>query len=410
MRKVSYIYLLLGLLVCLSCQTPTSTKQDKEEYISQRHLQDKAFEKSNIFTEQQWDSLNNFKQIVDKEGNIRSDYKVFGWHMYSDGSAYENYIFSALWGISYYTYSVQPRTGSYKSIHQWKTTAIVDSAKSNGCKVFLSVSNHGKYNNSIFLENSRSQKTLIDSLSSLLALRNADGINIDFEGVEKKDRRKFTKFILQVSKNLKKRNPNYMISLCLYANDANDIFDINAINSHIDFYTLMGYDYFGSWSIIAGPVTPFDKSENFGNGLKHTVNYYLNKGVNPDKLIVGLPYYGAEWYTESDEIGSRTIKFKSHPPYRLIRDYYIDSLSIPLQFDPKSSSSYIVIKDSINNYRQLFFEDVKSLSIKYDWIKNNKIGGVGIWALGYDNGYPELWNLLTRKFSQEQNTTLYNNK
>ena len=29
MRKVSYIYLLLGLLVCLSCQTPTSTKQDK---------------------------------------------------------------------------------------------------------------------------------------------------------------------------------------------------------------------------------------------------------------------------------------------------------------------------------------------------------------------------------------------
>ncbi|MFT5617852.1 MAG: hypothetical protein ACI85I_001078, partial [Arenicella sp.] len=32
------------------------------------------------------------------------------------------------------------------------------------------------------------------------------------------------------------------------------------------------------------------------------------------------------------------------------------------------------------------------------------------WALGYDNGYPELWNLLTEKFSQEQNTTLYNNK
>ncbi|MFT4678625.1 MAG: spore germination protein YaaH, partial [Chitinophagales bacterium] len=53
---------------------------------------------------------------------------------------------------------------------------------------------------------------------------------------------------------------------------------------------------------------------------------------------------------------------------------------------------------------------VKSLSIKYDWIKKNKIGGVGIWALGYDNGYPELWNLLTEKFSQEQNTTLYNNK
>ena len=69
-----------------------------------------------------------------------------------------------------------------------------------------------------------------------------------------------------------------------------------------------------------------------------------------------------------------------------------------------------IIKDSVNNYRQLFFEDVKSLSIKYDWIKRNKIGGVGIWALGYDNEHPELWNLLSKKFSEEENVTLHNNK
>ena len=93
-----------------------------------------------------------------------------------------------------------------------------------------------------------------------------------------------------------------------------------------------------------------------------------------------------------------------------IRKSYIDSLNTQVQFDPKSSSSYILLKDGNNDYRQLFFEDVKSLSIKYDWIKKNKIGGVGIWALGYDNGYPELWDLLTDKFSQEQETTLYNNK
>jgi spore germination protein YaaH len=93
-------------------------------------------------------------------------------------------------------------------------------------------------------------------------------------------------------------------------------------------------------------------------------------------------------------------KFKSHPPYNTIKRIYIDSLKIPVQFDPKSESSYLVFKDSNNGYRQIYFEDEKSLTIKYDWIKKNKISGVGIWALGYDNGYPELWDLLKEKFSE----------
>lgn len=411
------IIVLTSLILVSGCLNDSTNEKliissVKKEFISQRHLHEKTYGDFNFKNEQEWDSLNNIshEQVPYRKGKVHPDIRTFGWHIYSNGSSWKNYNFPMLWGLSYFSYSIQPQTGNYKSIHQWKTTALIDSAKANDCKVFLSVSNFGRDNNSIFLENPKAQRTLIDSLSNLLALRAADGINIDFEGVSKKNKKDFTKFILEVSKKLREVNPKYLISLCLYAKDWNNIFDIKAIDSHVDFYTLMGYDYYGSFSKTTGSVTPLKKSERFGNGLEESVNAYKNKGVHLNKLIVGLPYYGAEWYTRSPEIGARVTRFKSHPPYKSIRKYYIDSLSIPLQFDPKSSSSYIVIKDSVNNYRQLFFEDVKSLSIKYDWIKSNKIGGVGIWALGYDNGYPTLWNLLTEKFSQEQETTLYNNK
>ena len=210
-----------------------------------------------------------------------------------------------------------------------KTTAIVDSAKANGCKIFLSVSNFGKDNNAVFLENSTAQNTLIENLSKLLALRNADGINIDFEGVASKNKKAFTNFIIQASKKLKQDNPNYMVSLCLYATDWNDIFDIEAIDSSIDFYTLMAYDYYGGFSSKTGPVTPFKSSKTFGNGLETSVNYYKSKGVDFDKLIIGLPYYGAEWYTKSPEMHAPAIKFKSHPPYNTIKRIFIDSLKIP---------------------------------------------------------------------------------
>ncbi len=385
---------------------------DKTKFISQRQLHEKAFGNFNFKNEQQWDSLKNisFEKVIYRTGKVDTTIRTFGWHIYSNGSSWRNYNFPMLWGLSYFSYAIQPETGNYKSIHQWKTTALIDSAKANDCKVFLSVSNFGSKNNSIFLENLKGQRTLIDSLSSLLAFRDANGINIDFEGVSKKNKKDFTNFILEVSKKLKQVNPEYMISLCLYAEDWNNIFDIKTIDSYVDFYTLMGYDYYGEFSKTTGPVTPLKKSVKFGNGLETSVNTYQNEGVHLDKLIIGLPYYGVEWYTRSSEIGAIVTRFKSHPPYKSIREYYIDSLSIPLQFDLKSSSSYLLIEDSTNHYRQLFFEDVKSLSTKYDWIKNNKIGGVGIWALGYDNGYPELWNLLTEKFSQRQNTTLYNNE
>ena len=415
MRKL--IIVITSLILVSACLNDSKNENViissvKKEFISQRHLHEKTFGDLNFKTEQEWDSLNNIShdQVPYRQGKVHPDTRTFGWHIYSNGSSWKSYNFPMLWGVSYFSYSIQPQTGNYKSLHQWKTTALIDSAKANDCKVFLSVSNFGSENNSIFLENSQAQATLIDSLSSLLALRDADGINIDFEGVSKKNKKDFTKFIIDVSKKLKQRNPKYMISLCLYAKDWNNIFDIKTIDSHVDFYTLMGYDYYGSFSKTAGPVTPFKKSEQFGKGLKESVVAYKNKGVHLNKLIIGLPYYGAEWYTKSSEIGADVTRFNSHPPYKSIRKYYIDSLSIPLQFDHNSSSSYIVINDSANHYRQLFFEDVKSLSIKFDWIKNNKIGGVGIWALGYDNGYPTLWNLLTEKYSQKQETTLYDNK
>ncbi|HNL08549.1 MAG TPA: hypothetical protein PKH93_13320, partial [Chitinophagales bacterium] len=36
---------------------------------------------------------------------------------------------------------------------------------------------------------------------------------------------------------------------------------------------------------------------------------------------------------------------------------------------------------------------------RYDMILAKKLAGTGIWALGYDAGYNQLWNLLETKFT-----------
>lgn len=406
MRKVFWIILSLSLLIACDRNNAPEVQPTSEEIgdslTSHIQLLEQANADYHFTTEQQWDSLNNIssKVMVHRPGEVHPEIRTFGWHLHTNGTAYKNYNFSMLWGISYFSYAVDPSTGSYRDIHQWKTTSLVDSAKAKGCKVFLSVSNFGGSNNAMLLKNPQARKTLVDSLSSLLSLRGADGVNLDFEGVLKENKSDFTKFIEEIAIGLRKDNAQLMISLCLYATDWNDVFDIVAIDQYIDFYTLMGYDYYGSFSKKTGPVTPFAQTEKFGSGLITSFNYYSNKGVLPSKLIIGLPYYGAEWHTEKAEIGSSVTKFKSHPTYKTIRHHYIDSLQLPIQFDTETSSSYIVLIDDVSGFRQIFFEDEKSLSLKYDWIKENNIGGVGIWALGYDDGYSDLWNLLHEKFAK----------
>lgn len=393
------ILLLAFCVIIVGCQSKTPSLE--KNFISYRQLHEQQHANSKSLTEKQWDSLHHRvpTPISFKKGKVHPTYKTFGWHPYTNGNSYTSYNFDMLWGISYFSYALNPADGNYKSIHEWKTTALVDSAKAHNCKVFLTVSNFGAADNQTFLTNTKAQENFIVKLKQLLALRNADGVNLDFEGVPTSVKTKFMQFIINTSKVLKKHNPSYQVSLCLYAEDWNKIFDIPKIDSHIDFYTLMGYDYYGSFSKFAGPVTPFKSSKEFGTGLETSVMYYLNKGVASNKLIVGLPYYGAEWYTNTEKIPSKASKFLSHPPYKTIKKLYIDSLEIPVQFNTESASSYIAVKEQ-HGYKEIWFENVHSLSLKYQWIKEKKLAGVGIWALGYDEGSSELWDLLTENFSK----------
>ncbi len=402
------VVLFLVIIYNISCSKKKNTADVEKEvatgdsiaiYMGPNYDHHKKYGDFNFTTEKEWDSLNaiSHKAKTKPVYKIDNRYKTFGWHLYSKGSAYKSYNFSLLWGVSYFSYLVNADTGSYDTVHQWKTTALVDSAKVHNCKVFLTVSNFGSKRNASFLKNQKAQKTLADSLSSLLALRKADGINIDFEGVPAESKKEFSDFIVTLSDRLKSQNSDYIVSLALYAVDYHKVFDIKAIDKAIDFYTLMGYDYYGSFSKHAGPVSPLKSSRKWGeNSIESSVDYYLNEGVAATKLIVGLPYYGDVWQTTSESIPGKTEKFISHDGYSEIKNLLYHK-KYKVYFDKESATSYSIYKEN-DDIRQMWFDDSLSLSYKYDWIKSKGVSGVGIWALGYDHGSDELWDLLATKF------------
>lgn len=326
---------------------------------------------------------------------------VFGWHPYWVGEAYQSYNFSLLSALAYFSYELNPKTGGYFSVHDWETTALVDSAQKHEVSVLLTVTNLGYRNNEVFLKNKAAQRNLAYQLIDLLKKRNANGINLDFENIAKSNKDLFTNFVIDLSNQLKKADSSYVITLAVPALDFDEIFDFVQLNNYVSYYVVMGYEFYGKGSTKAGPIAPLSSGKLWWSyDLEQSLKNHLAAAMPAEKMVFALPYYGAEWQTEDLKLASNVMPpekgFRSYHTYRYIKNNYKHLI---FNEEASSGSRFYLDQDKNRNCKQIWFEDEVSLAKKYDWILKNKLKGVGIWALGYDNGYTELWELIAHKFA-----------
>ncbi len=346
------------------------------------------------------DGLQNSAPIINTQKyetkhTLKKEVKVFGWHPHWMKNAYESYNFSLLSVIAYFSYEINPEDGNYRSIHDWESTELIGKAQAEGVKVLLSVSNFGEKNNEIFLSNRTAQRNCINNIISLLKKRNANGVHLDFENISQKNSEDFTNFVLDLSSQVKSLIPNGMVTLSVPTIDFKRIINLHQLKNQVDLFIMGGYEFYGSNTRTAGPISPITGGAFWWQlGLENAVDDYLATGLDPSKLILTVPYYGAEWVTESLQIPSAAKEFLDYPMYRDIMRKSVNPLN-----EPASMSAYATYRDANDNYRQIWFEDSTSLAQKYAWIQSKKIGGAAIWALGYDNGSTDLWEALAGQFA-----------
>lgn len=322
---------------------------------------------------------------------------VFGWHPYWMNGLEANYDWNLLSHLSYFGYSVNPNTGNAYSTYNWETAAVVDSALANGVSVNLCITLFSDH--ATFFGNSTAQQTLISNLINLVQLRNAHGVNIDFEAVPFSQKTALTNFVIDLSTQMKAAIPNAHISIALPAVDWSGTFDVAAMLPHIDLFLIMGYDYYWGNSTQAGPTDPlYTHVPSYDRNVSRSITYYLNEGIPESKLALGLPYYGREWETVSNAIPSNTTgNYNGSRMYKVIRDNADGYYSNPVYYH-RSKSTYHVYQLG-GAWRQCFINDAHTLGKRYDMVNRRQLAGIGIWALGYDDGYSELWDLIENKFT-----------
>ena len=404
--RTTIIVLLSSLLTANYAQNKSIIQEEKEKYGNYK-----------LKYEYQWDSLRialgvspaksqqNLKNTLPPVTTTLSpsctlNKKVFGWFPYWQGTTYTNFQWNLISDFCYFGYSISASTGNNtNSSYAWLTSNAVTTAKANGCKIHICATLFSGH--STFFGSSSAKNTFINNIISDLNARGGNGVNIDFEGMSSSHKNNFTNFIIQLKTALQAANPNYELSIALYAVDWSSVFDIPALVPYVDNFIIMGYDYYWSGSSQAGPTDPlYNFQTSYNYTLSKSVTYYLKQGVPPNKLLLGLPYYGREWETTSNTIPSNTTgNFSTSRTYAYVRNnstgYYTNANK---KWDQNSFTPAYVFQVS-GAWRQCWINDAYSMSRRFDFVNQRGIGGIGIWALGYDDGYTDFWQAIQDKFT-----------
>jgi spore germination protein YaaH len=395
---------LAGPVLLLLLLTATGRAQSIHELESRRHSEERSMQPG-----EQSSSKQPGEQSSSKQPDVQSPStqpaapvapramplakRVFGWVPYWIAPAqWDDFDWSALTTIGYFSLEADT-SGRALSMHGWPAPALRDAAHAHGVKVMLTVTSFGSTNNTELLGVPARRSRLVATIVYAVVSGGGDGVNIDFEVVPAAQRDNLTAFMRELAGALRAAISDAEISMAIPAVDWSNAFDVMALTAGgvCDYLIMMGYDYHWSTAPTAGPVAPL-AGENLN--VTKSVDTYLAKGLASERLLLGVPWYGFEWPTVGEAPGSATTGRGRPVLYGDARE------NAPLNgrmFDTATSTPWYryFVGDS---WYQVWYDDSVSLALKYRLANDRRLGGIGIWALGYQGESVDAWQGIHQAF------------
>ena len=406
--------LFVQLLLCVFSVIPAFSQENHFTDAYEETLRQQAM---SAYPIEKWDSLRCAwygecqSSIPMRTSNLQTcplAKKMLGWH--AIGTSSSSYVWQSLSDLSYFSYEVNKTTGApvNTAVNNFATDATVTTAKANGVNVSLCVTLFNNTNEfSTFFGTPAAQSNLIATLVTMVNNAGAKGINIDFEGTGLNSTylSPFVSFMARLSDSLHTVVPNSQLSIDLQGTYAGSSSMLTQLNPYVDIFILMGYDYYWSGQFYPGPIAPtylFPPATGDPNGhgfVSNDLNTLL-RYIVPSKVILAMPYYGRRWKVTNGctlpGIGTAaTISTQTYTQFRQnTSGYYNTTLREPYTFN-----AWHCFTDVNGVANQQFMDDTISFKYKYDLIKQRSLAGGAVWRLGYDAGYPELWNMINDRLS-----------
>lgn len=253
-------------------------------------------------------------------------------------------------------------------------------AKQNNYKVWAIVSNNSyKETTSAALNSYQLRQNLINQIVTLANKYELDGINIDFENMNKTDKTMFSRFIIELKPYLKEAGVTLSVDVTPVdgGDDWSECYDRNVIGNVADYTVIMAYDQYTSGSKQAGTTAGYNWVE------KNLKKYIDREEVPAEKIILGVPLYTRLWAEKKGAITSKTVAMKeigNTIPNNVSKTWNEELKQYYVQYE----------KDGVTY--KMWIEDATSLKEKVGLVKKYNLAGVAAWEK--DRESDDIWGVI----------------
>jgi chitinase len=220
-----------------------------------------------------------------------------------------------------------------------------------------------------------------------------DGFDIDWKSPKEQDAANFRALLQEFRLQMNRVRPGLRLSIAVDESPQTlSGTDFAAIAPLVDQVGVMNYDYVGPWSSTTGFLAPlFSTDPRDPHSIEHSIASYEAAAVPPEKLLMGLPFYGYSWTDVEiahDGLFQAGRAVTGDRPYNHIQSvassfsaYREERSQAPWLFDGRTFWTY---------------EDPVSIRFKASYATHQHLGGVMIWELSGDTADAELLNIAYR--------------
>ncbi len=246
-------------------------------------------------------------------------------------------------------------------------------------------------------------ENLLASIDAILLSNPVSGINIDIEyggTITQELRDNFASLIEKIDQHLDKKYDHVTLSIDMYASASNNkqLWDVPRIANSVDYIVVMAYDFHRRGSSQAGPVAPlFGGKEKWDTDIHQHLREYL-RYVPREKLLLGIPFYGYGWQTDSHSPQANAFPdtgFTATYTYvqKLLNDQ--EKNNVQTGWDDEALCPYLSYEEDEEIF-MIYYEDITSISYKLEYVRQLDLAGIAIWALGYEGEQRDLWSPISK--------------